>query len=186
MSLVLVVALFLLLFLLLVLSLRALAVTGVPVYASSEEAVEAALDLLDLKDGETFFDLGCGGGQVLRAARRRAKVRAFGYELNPFAFAAAALRSLFDRGVRVRPFDFCHARLHEADALYVYLLPRALERQVELFESALREGTRLVAIDFPVPGWTEAARREVGPLKQPVRLYVVGEHRRTVKDAAKA
>ena len=66
------------------------------------------------------------------------------------------------------------------------LLPRALERQVELFESALREGTRLVAIDFPVPGWTEAARREVGPLKQPVRLYVVGEHRRTVKDAAKA
>ncbi|MGI5864774.1 MAG: methionine biosynthesis protein MetW [Myxococcales bacterium] len=178
MSFALVAALFALLFALLALSLRALAATGVPVFASSEEAVRAALDLLDLKDGETLFDLGCGNGQVLRAARRRAKVRAFGYELNPFAFAVAALRSLFDRGVRVRPLDFRRARLHEADAVFLYLLPRAIERHIELFEDGLREGTRLVSVDFPVPGWTEAARREVGPLKQPVRLYIVGEHRR--------
>jgi len=58
------------------LSLHALSKTGVPVRATPPEAVQAALDLLALKDGERFADLGCAFGQVLRAARARADVEA--------------------------------------------------------------------------------------------------------------
>ena len=178
MSFALVATLFAALFVALAFSLRALAATGVPVRAADGEAVEAALDLLALKDGETFCDFGCGGGQTLRAARRRAKVRAVGYELNPFAFGLAALRSLPDRAVRVRLADFRGARLEGVDAGYAYLMPRAMEPLGEVLESELGEGARFVSVDFPVPGWTASAKREVGALRQPVFLYVIGEHRR--------
>jgi SAM-dependent methyltransferase len=177
MEIVAVVALFALAFAALLLSLRALAVTGVPVRASSSEAVEAALDLLALADGESFCDLGCGTGGTLRAARRRAWVRAIGYELNPFAFTLAALRNLFDLGTRVRLRDFRRARLDRIDAVYAYLMPRAMPEVGDLLEAELRPGARFVSVDFPVPGWKPKAVREVGPLRQPIYLYVLGENR---------
>jgi SAM-dependent methyltransferase len=180
MALAVVLVLFALAFVGLTLSLRALAVTGVPVRASDPEAVAAALDLLALKDGERFADLGCGTGGVLRAARRRARVRAVGWELNPFAFGLARARNLLDGGVRVRLGDFRRAppgALEGLDAVYAYLMPRALAEVGQQLESQLRDGARFVVIDFPVPGWTPAAVREVGRLRQPVRLYVVGRHR---------
>ena len=157
-------------------SMWALAFTGVPVRASSPEAVAAAMELLQLKDGERFVDLGCGFGDALRAARRRADVAAVGYELNPFAAAGAALRT--DRSSRVRLSDFRRADLKGYQAVFLYLMPRFLERNAGWLESALSEGTRVVAVDFKVPGWTAEQVREVGPLRQPIRLYVIGRHRR--------
>lgn len=159
----------------LMLSLRALAITGVPVRSAEGAAVEAALDLLALREGETFCDLGCGGGQVLRAARSRAKVHVLGFELNPGAFLLAWLRS--GRGSRVRPIDFRRAALGEVDAAYAYLMPGVMAELGRKLERELRSGSRFVSVDFAVPGWTASATREAGALRQPVRLYVLGEHR---------
>lgn len=171
-----VVALFLAVFVLLMLSIRALAISGVPVRSAEPAAVEAALDLLALRDGERFADLGCGLGQVLRAARRRADVEARGWELNPAIWAVAWLRG--DRRTRVRFGDFRKASLQDIDAAYCFLMPAVMAREAGWLEAALRPGARLVSVDFPVPGWTPEAVREVGPLRQPLHLYRMGRHRR--------
>ena len=156
-------------------SLWTLSFTGVPVRASPPEAIEAALDLLALKDGERFVDLGCGLGDALRAARGRADVQAVGYELNPFALVGAALRT--DRGTRIRFGDFRRADLRVFGAAYFYLMPRFLQENAAWLETAFAPGTRVVAIDFPVPGWTAETVREIGPLRQPIFLYVIGRQR---------
>ncbi len=156
-------------------SMWTLSFTGVPVRASPPEAIRAALDLLELRDGERFVDLGCGFGDALRGARRRADVQAVGYELNPFAAAGAALRT--DRRTRVRLADFRRRDLTGFDAAFFYLMPRFLQKNAGWLETAFAPGTRVVAIDFPVPGWRAQAVREVGPLRQPVHLYVIGRHR---------
>lgn len=160
----------------LALSLRALAATGVPVRAASDEAVSAALELLELREGERFVDLGCGEGKVLRAARRRARVSATGYELNPAVALWAGLRSLPDSAVHVRCRDARRADLGQAQALYAYLMPAAMAALAPKLE-ALAPGTRVASVDFPIPGWTPLRTREVGPLRQPVMLYVIGRHR---------
>jgi hypothetical protein len=162
---------------LLLLSLRALATTGVPVRSASAEAVAAALDLLALREGESFCDLGCGRGNVLGASRKRGRIRAIGYELNPVIAGLAALRHLLNRDVRVRCADSRRADLSHIDAVYAYLMPRAMAELSTPLEKTLRAGTRVASVDFPIPGWTPAAVREVGPLRQPVYLYVLGEHR---------
>lgn len=161
---------------LLLLSLRALATTGVPVRSASAEAVAAALDLLALRDGESFCDLGCGRGNVLGASRNRARIRAIGYELNPAIAGVAALRHLLDPDVSVRCADSRRADLSHLDAVYAYLMPRALAELSTSLEKKLRAGARIASVDFPIPGWAPSAVREVGPLRQPVYLYVLGKH----------
>ncbi|MGC4118791.1 MAG: class I SAM-dependent methyltransferase [Myxococcales bacterium] len=156
-------------------SMWTLSFTGVPVRASSPEAIAAALDLLQLEDGERFVDLGCGFGDALRGARKRADVQACGFELNPFAAAGAALRT--DRKTRVRLADFRRRDLKGFDAVFFYLMPKFLQKNAGWLETALAPGTRVVAIDFPVPGWKALALKEVGPLRQPIHLYVIGQHR---------
>ena len=159
---------------LLMVSLWALSSTGVPVHASRPEAVDAALDLLALRDGERFADLGCGFGGVLRRAQTRAGVQCAGWELNPFAFLFCCATTGWR--TRVRWGDFRRADLKRFDAVYLYMMPRFLERNAGWIETAFQQGTRVVAIDFPVPGWQPEAVREVGPLRQPIRLYMVGRH----------
>lgn len=156
-------------------SMWALSFTGVPVRATPPESIQAALDLLQLEDGERFVDLGCGFGDALRGARKRADVEAVGYELNPFAFAGAALRT--DGRTRVRLGDFRRKDLEGFGAVFFYLMPKFLEKNAAWLETAFAPGTRVVAIDFPVPGWKAEAVKEAGPLRQPVRLYVIGRHK---------
>ncbi|MFT3836900.1 MAG: class I SAM-dependent methyltransferase [Myxococcaceae bacterium] len=156
----------------LALSLRALGSTGVPVRASTDDAIAAALDLLELEPGDHLVDLGCGQGDVLLAARRRADVTADGYELNPSVALLAALRGLTDSKLHVRFGDSRQADLSAATALYAYLMPRAMTEWAPKL-AALKSGTRIVSVDFELPGWTAKATRTVGPLAQPVRLYVV-------------
>ncbi len=158
------------------LSLRALAVTGVPVRSASAEAVAAALDLLELRAGERFVDLGCGHGNVLVEARRRADVRALGFELNPAIALLARLRCGIDRAVEIRCGDSRHADLTGVTAFYAYLMPRPMW-ELEVWLSRFPEGTRLVSVEFALPNLVPAATREVGLLRQPVRLYRLGLQR---------
>ncbi len=171
-TLVFAVALFLLLA-----SMRALAVTRVPVVTAPPEVVQAALDLLALRDGEHFTEIGCGWGGVLRAARRRADVQAIGFEINPAVAAVAALRSLADGKVRVRCRDARRSHLGKPDAVYAFLMPHAMAELGPVFEAQLAAGARVLSVDFQIPDWTPVERRRAGSPGHEVLLYVIGRHR---------
>jgi hypothetical protein len=155
-------------------SLWALGTTGVPVVASTEAVREAALDALQLRPGDTFVDLGCGFGGVILAARRR-RVRAYGYELNLAVWFVTWARNLADWGAHIRLGDSRKSRLGRADAIYAYLMPHAM-RQLADPLGRLRPGTRVASVSFPVPGWSPERTIEVGLRKEPIYLYVIGQH----------
>lgn len=177
MDLLVVALIFGLVLLLLLASMRALAVTRVPVVTAPPEVVAAALDLLELRDGERFCDIGCGWGGVLKAARRRADVEAVGFELNPTVALVAAARNLFDGKVRIRCRDARRSDLGRPDALYAFLMPHAMAELAPLFEDQLAPGSRIVAVDFPIPEWTPVMQRRAGFEGHEVYLYVLGRHR---------
>lgn len=160
---------------LLLLSLRTLAVTGVPVVHMNEEVVGTALDMLCLRDGERFVDLGCGAGNVLLAARRKADVLAMGLELNPAVALVALFRTLGDKRARVRARDIRKADLGSPDAVYAFLIPRAMAQLASPLTAQLREGARIVSVDFEIPGWRAAEVRECKGAHA-IYLYVIGEH----------
>lgn len=117
--------------------------------------VEKMLDVAKVTPQDFVMDLGSGDGRnVIAAARRGA--RALGVEFNPdmvelsrrnAAQAGVAARAQFVQG------DMYTADISEATVLALFLLPENLDRLAPRF-LALRPGSRIVANQFAVSGWT--------------------------------
>ena len=125
---------------------------GWPFWAPSDLAeVEHALDVAGLRAGEHLVDLGCGDGQVLvAAARRGASVEGIDTEEELAALAIEALEANGLLGA-VHVGDVFEHPL-EADVLFTYLSPGTLQRLAPRLQACVRPGTRLVTVDYHVPG----------------------------------
>ncbi|KUK76466.1 MAG: Putative methyltransferase, partial [candidate division WS6 bacterium 34_10] len=82
------------------------------------------LDNLDLKDGDTFVDLGCGDGRVVFGVAKKFKnVKCIGYEISPIQLMIANLSKMlcfpFTSRVQIIPQDFTKADLSDVDVFYI-------------------------------------------------------------------
>lgn len=124
---------------------------GSPFVGTRRDVVKKALELTDLKKGEVFYELGCGTGEVLIEAQKY-NVKAMGFEISPFYFLMAKLRTWKYKNIEVRFQDICHVNLQKSDVVYCYLLPGFLKKLTPKFKKELKKSARLASIGFPVPG----------------------------------
>ena len=138
---------------------------GAPYFPSLKPHMKAALDLLDLKKGQTVYDLGCGDGRFLKAAAKQG-VKSVGYELNPFVFGYAWLTTRrYRRLVKVRWGNFWKADLSKADAVFVFLLDKYMTRLDKKLLKEGKPGLKLASHTFKIP------RKKIGAQKYGVFLY---------------
>lgn len=138
---------------------------GAPYLPTHRPQAELALDMLDLKPGETLYELGCGDGKLLLLAASRG-YRAVGYELNPIIFAICWLRTRkYRKSIKVYCKNFWRADLRNADAVFVFLLTRFMSRLDKKLTAELRPGTMLASYTFKIPG------KKAIKSKQAVHLY---------------
>lgn len=127
-----------------------------PYELTIDEVVHEKLALLDLQDGDTLIDLGCGDARNLIAATKLATINCFGYELLPKALEAASeniqKENLTDQ-IEIREKDFLDADVSKADALILYLTRFSLGQLSLKLENELPIGARIVTHDFDIPGW---------------------------------
>ena len=92
---------FLFFFVLFILALVATALVGiilrVPYVPTKKRVMHKILSEIELKNGETFMDLGCGDARMLIEAEKRNKVNAVGFEIAPLVYFLALLRKIFNR-----------------------------------------------------------------------------------------
>lgn len=125
---------------------------GAPYLPTKRRQTQAALDLLDLKPGQTLFELGCGDGRVLKQAAERGWL-AVGYELNPLLAITARLHTWkYRKQVRVVCGNFWAVNLDQADGVFVFLLDKFMKRLDKKMEKELRPGTKLASFAFKIPG----------------------------------
>ena len=142
-------------------------------YVSTSSArIRAFLDAVPMSPGQVFYDLGCGDGRVLRAARRRYGIRAVGFEVNPMAFLNAGLRCLARPGVRVFWRDFRTVDLGRADVVFCYLFPDVMPGLEKKLEAELKTGARVVSCNFPLPGWRPEKVLRPSPARHADPIYV--------------
>ena len=131
---------------------------GAPYLPSLKLHVKAALDLLDLKPGQTVYDLGCGDGRFLKAAAKQG-IKVVGYELNPFIFAYAWLSTRrYKKLVEVRFGDFWRVDISQADAIYVFLFDRYMAKLDAKLKTEAKAGLKLASHTFKIPGKKIAAQ----------------------------
>lgn len=130
---------------------------GAPYLPTLTPQVKAALELADLKPGQTLIELGCGDGKVLLAAARNGS-KAVGYELNPVLALVAWARTRRYKGqVRVVWGDFWRAEWPPAEVIFTFLLPRYMQKLDQACQAYPHKPVKLVSFAFNIPGKKSAA-----------------------------
>ncbi|HEY5806103.1 MAG TPA: class I SAM-dependent methyltransferase [Candidatus Saccharimonadales bacterium] len=131
---------------------------GPPYVPTLRRNMDAALDLLELKPGETMLELGCGDGRVLVAAAKRG-VNAVGIELSPILAAISWLRTWrYRKQVRIIWGDYFVVKWPPADAIFTFMILRQmskLDARIETWRG--QKPVRLASFAFPIPGKKPAA-----------------------------
>lgn len=133
---------------------------GAPYVPTLNKQREAALDLLDLKEGQVLIDLGCGDGAMLKAAAKRG-IKAVGYEINPLLVGIAWLRTRrYGKKVKIVQGNFWHKKWPPADAVFVFLTDRYMERLHQEIQNQFNKPVKLITYGFSIPAKKPVAERE--------------------------
>lgn len=124
---------------------------GAPFLPTLKPQVRSALDLLDLKPGQTLLELGSGDGRVLVAAAERG-ITAIGYELNPLLAIYSWLRTRRYNGkVKVVWGDFWNKKLPPTEGIFVFLLDPYMKKLDKKIVQEYGKPVKLVSFAFKIP-----------------------------------
>ena len=128
--------------------------SGAPFFPTPKSYITEALKIIDLKRGETIYDLGAGTGRVLNIASREFGAKAIGFELSTLFYLISRINIFLSKtNAEIYRRDFYKADLSKADVVFCFLVPRGLKRLEKKLENELRPGSRVVSYIFPFPSW---------------------------------
>jgi cyclopropane fatty-acyl-phospholipid synthase-like methyltransferase len=136
--------------------------------------VRAMLQLASVRRGETLFDLGAGDGRIIIEAARKFGARAVGVEVAP-EYIRRIRERITTTGTKAELIesDIFKVDLAPADVITIYLSPSANAKLVQKLNNELKPGTRIVSLDYPLPGWVPKRELEVSAsgLRRTIYLY---------------
>lgn len=107
---------------------------GPPYVPTLAHQKEVAFQLLDLKKGQIFLELGSGDGRMLLEAAKRGH-RAVGVELNPLLVIVSLIVTYkYRKSVKIIWGNIWTSPWPDADGIFAFLLPKymvALDVQIE-------------------------------------------------------
>ena len=126
-----------------------------PFVPTSPERVKVMLELAELKPGMKVYDLGSGDGRFLIGAAGLG-AEAVGVEIDPFVLLLSRIRIFFsphrDR-IRVRWGSLWKASFHDADVIFVFLMPWNMTKFQRMLEGQLKPGALVISGVFEFPEW---------------------------------
>lgn len=102
---------------------------------------------------DVVYDLGSGDGTALIIAAKEFGAKGVGIEIDPLRTFISALMVRIMRvmdKVVIKRKNFFQEDLSQATVIFVYLVPKALNRLLPKFKKELRRGTRIVSYRYEV------------------------------------
>jgi hypothetical protein len=111
--------------------------------------------LADMKEGEVFYELGSGDGRVCRYISRNCNVRSVGIELALTLVVYCWIHKAIcrDKNLTYRCANLFKTDLSEADVVYLFALPRSIEKLKHKLQKELKPGSRVISYTFPIHNW---------------------------------
>lgn len=125
---------------------------GAPYLPTLKKQIDPALDLLDLKPGQTLIELGSGDGRVMRSAARRG-LNVIGYEINPIlVLISYAITFKYRKQVKIVWANFWRKDLPRADGVFVFLIDRFMPKLDKKMQSYDHKPIKILSFAFTIPG----------------------------------
>jgi hypothetical protein len=133
---------------------------GAPYLPTMKNQSKAALDLLDLKKGQTLLELGSGDGRVLRAAAKRG-LNAVGYELNPILIVVSYMVTFkYRKQVRIKWANYWQVDWSGCDGVYVFLLDKYMLKLDKRLKTTKPRPKKLASFAWKIPGKKISAEKD--------------------------
>ena len=135
-----------------------------------EEAARGRRGLLQLKDGDTVYDLGSGFGRALIFFAKEYRVRAIGAEVDPLRRAISvwsARRRGVSTSVTVLRKNLLDVDLRGSTKVFFFLSPLLMRKLQEKVGREMPPGALVVSVEHRFPDWKPVESRG------DVHLYVV-------------
>jgi len=141
------------------------ALFGPPYVPTLRLNMQSALDLLDLKPGQTLLDLGSGDGRVLLAAAQRGW-NAVGIEVSPILVIISKIRTRkYRKQVRVIWGNYFFTKWPPADGIFSFMIQYQMRKLDERIEQWHTKPIQFASFAFKIPDKTIVKERG------PVYLY---------------
>jgi SAM-dependent methyltransferase len=137
---------------------------------TSKRQLEAAAALLQLRDGDTVYDLGSGFGRALIFFAKEYHVHAIGAEVDPLRRAVSvwsARRRGVSTSVAVLRKNLLDVDLQDTTKVFFFLSPLLMRKLQAKLEREMPPGALVASVDHRFPDWKPVQSREN------VHLYVV-------------
>lgn len=123
---------------------------GAPFLPTLNNRVPEALDLINLKKGQTLLELGSGDGRILIEAAKRG-INSVGYELNPLLVIYSKMATLkYRKQIKIKWGNYWRRDWPEVDGVFVFLLQPYMEKLDKKIKKQ-KEGLKLVSFVFTIP-----------------------------------
>jgi SAM-dependent methyltransferase len=145
-------------------------VWGAGFYPTSKRQLAAAAALLQLKEGDTVYDLGSGFGGALVFFAKERRVRAVGAEVDVLRRAVSVWsvrRQGLSTSVTVLRKNLLDVDLRDSRKVFFFLSPLLMRRLQEKVGREMPPGALVASVDHRFPDWKPVESREN------VHLYVV-------------
>jgi hypothetical protein len=128
-----------------------------PYVSTPQRVVEKMLELAEVTDEDTVYDLGSGDGRIVITAAQKFGARAVGVEIRGELAEQSSkeiARLGLEKSARIIHDDMFEVNPGRATVVTLYQLTVVNKRLRGHLEKYLRPGTRIVSVDFQVPSWT--------------------------------
>lgn len=142
-----------------------------PWWRTSKKTARAMCNLAKVIKEDKVYDLGSGEGTALLIAAKEFGAKGFGVEIDPirFIFSKFILKTNgLSSKVTIKRENLFNQDISKASVVFVYLVPKTLERLLPKFKKELEKGTRIISyryeINLPLKGYDK---------KNQIRLYII-------------
>jgi ubiquinone/menaquinone biosynthesis C-methylase UbiE len=154
----------------------------VPYVPTPQETVDRMLQLAQVKNTDTVYDLGCGDGRIVITAAQRYGARGVGIDLNPERIAEAkanAEKAGVSDKVQFRVANLFETDVSPATVVTLYLLPDINKKLRPQLWRQLKPGTRVVSHAFDMGTEWPPERTENASGRTVYAWTIKPEHKKT-------
>ncbi len=146
---------------------------GSPYVPTNKKEFKAIFEQINFKKGDKLYDLGCGDGRTLRFAVKKYGVTGVGFDVNTFLIWRSRFLAFIQK---IKNIDFeirniLDVDLKEADYIYIFLMPKLIQKLLPLFNSSLRKNTIVISHGFKIDGWEKKLFKTLNHTPFPTYYY---------------
>lgn len=124
-----------------------------PWWRTNKKTARAVCKLIGLSSKDIVYELGCGDGAFIALAAKEFGVKGVGIEIDPLRFIISTLMIYavkMQNKVKIIKKNFFDVDISGATVVFVYLVPKALERLRPKLLKELKSGTLLASFRYKI------------------------------------